>query len=205
MRPDLPSTGRNDKEDMADQKEQQGLSNVFVLGTGRCGTVTFSKACESMTNWTAGHETNSHLLFQDRLEYPQKHIEVDNRLSWMLGRLDALYGDDPLYVHIYRDPMETTLSYAKRTWPGSIVRAYAEGIILHKPDEPTNYNVEEYGLDMIDVVTANIRHFLKDKSKTMLFPLHEAKRLWPVFWRLVRAEGDFERSLAVWDVKHNAS
>jgi hypothetical protein len=101
--------------------------------------------------------------------------------------------------------METTRSYASRTWRGGIVRAYAEGIILHKPDEATGYSVEEYALDMIDVITANIRHFLKDKSKTMLFPLHRAKELWPVFWRLVRAEGDFEGSLKTWDERHNPS
>lgn len=197
--------GNCDRVSMSDQPKNQSLNNVFVLGTGRCGTMTFFKACENIANWTVGHETNAHLLFQKRFDYPHRHIEVDNRLSWMLGRLDALYGDSPLYVHLYRDPLETTVSYAKRTWPGSIVRAYAEGIILHKPDEPTSYSVEEYALDMVDVVTANIRLFLKDKPKTMLFSLHKARQLWPVFWRLIRAEGDFERSLTTWDIKHNPS
>ncbi|KAB1442186.1 hypothetical protein [Pseudodesulfovibrio senegalensis] len=190
---------------MTDNSEKQELKNVFVLGTGRCGTVSFIKACQHMTNWTAAHESNTHRLFQERLDYPGHHIEADNRLSWMLGRLDHVYGDGPLYVHIYRDPMETARSYSRRTWSGGIMRAYAEGIILHKPDIPSSHSAEEYALDMIDVVTANIRCFLKDKSKVMPFPLHRAKQLWPVFWKLIRATGDYEQSLESWDVRHNAS
>ncbi|MFW5837944.1 MAG: hypothetical protein ACOCVM_08030 [Desulfovibrionaceae bacterium] len=189
---------------MSDARTPQ-LNHVFVLGTGRCGTVTFIEACRRIDNWTVGHETNTNRLFKERLAYPHRHIEADNRLAWMLGRLDVVYGDAPLYVHLYRDPEQTMRSYARRAWPGSILRAYAQGVILDRPDDPRSYSLEEYALDMIDVVTANIRHFLKDKTKTMLFPLHRAKELWPVFWRLVHATGDFEGALGVWDVKHNPS
>ena len=38
------------------------------------------------------------------LAYTKGHIEVDNRLSWMLGRLDKVYADDlAIYVHLKRN------------------------------------------------------------------------------------------------------
>ena len=79
------------------------FQNVFVLCTGRCGSTTFDRACRHMTNWTAGHETRSHLTGPDRFAYPPRHIEADNRLSWMLGRLEQAYGADAAYVHLTRD------------------------------------------------------------------------------------------------------
>ncbi len=55
--------------------------DVFVLCTGRCGSTTFIKACAHITNYTAAHESRTGLLGSDRLDYPGKHIEADNRLS----------------------------------------------------------------------------------------------------------------------------
>jgi hypothetical protein len=35
---------------------------IFVTGTGRCGTVTFSKACSHITNYTSGHKTKAGVI-----------------------------------------------------------------------------------------------------------------------------------------------
>ena len=78
--------------------------NVFVLCTGRCGSTTLVEACGHLSNWTSGHETRTHLLGPARLAYPDGHIEADNRLSWLLGRLDEAFGDRAAYVHLTRDP-----------------------------------------------------------------------------------------------------
>jgi hypothetical protein len=67
--------------------------NVFVLSPGRCGSVTLAYACRHATNFRAGHETNCRLLGGQRFGYPPNFIEIDNRLSWMLGRLERAYGD----------------------------------------------------------------------------------------------------------------
>ena len=40
-------------------------TNVFVLGTGRCGTVTFSAACGHFDNFTAGHESRRRHLHEE--------------------------------------------------------------------------------------------------------------------------------------------
>jgi len=67
--------------------------HVFVLCTGRCGSVSFAKACGHFTNYTAGHDTNRQ-PGPARLDYSARHIEIDNRLAWFLGGLDERYGDD---------------------------------------------------------------------------------------------------------------
>lgn len=84
---------------------QSGLKypNVFVLCTGRCGSVTFAQAASHVTNASVGHETRSHMVGAARMAYPIGHIEVDNRLSWTLGRLDQAFGRDAFYVHLLRN------------------------------------------------------------------------------------------------------
>ena len=95
--------------------------NVFVLCTGRCGSTTFARACQHLSNFTVGHESRVDLIGPDRLAYPQAHIEVDNRLSWMLGRLGAAFDDDEtLWVHLIRDEEETARSFVKRFGRGII-------------------------------------------------------------------------------------
>ncbi|MHC4834220.1 MAG: hypothetical protein ACYTFH_10095, partial [Planctomycetota bacterium] len=59
--------------------------NVFILSTGRAGSMSFERACSHITNYSAGHETRSGFLGQRRFDYPQNHIESDNRLAWLLG------------------------------------------------------------------------------------------------------------------------
>ncbi len=67
--------------------------NVFVLSTGRCGSTTFAKACTAITNFSVGHERNRMLVGEARWQYPEHHIEIDNRLIWMLGALEKHYGE----------------------------------------------------------------------------------------------------------------
>ena len=62
--------------------------NVFVLTTGRSGSLTFAEACRHITNFSCGHETRVGLIGAERLAYPDQHIEVDNRLAWFTGRLE---------------------------------------------------------------------------------------------------------------------
>ena len=57
-----------------------------------------------MRNYTAGHESRATRIGSDRFAYPPNHIEVDNRLAWMLGRLEQSFGKDAFYVHLKRKP-----------------------------------------------------------------------------------------------------
>jgi hypothetical protein len=176
--------------------------NVFVLCTGRCGSTTFAKACAHITNYTAGHQTNMRVLGVQRLVYPRDHIEVDNRLSWFLGRLDVAYGRDAFYVHLTRDNEAVVSSFVNR-FDKSIVRAHGHDVVFDANRRHAKRNV---CLDYVWTVGDNIKLFLKDKQDVcMPIDLADAKELFPEFWRRIGAQGNLEAALAEFDVKYNAT
>ena len=127
--------------------------NVFVLCTGRCGSVTFYKACQHITNYTAGHESKTNCLFDDRVDFPDNHIEIDNRLSWFLGKLERVYNTKKVfYVHLLRSRKETADSFNKR-WGNEkgILAGYARNILTHQ-----NYGDFNICLDYFLIVLYNI-------------------------------------------------
>jgi hypothetical protein len=175
--------------------------NIFILNTGRCGSTTFIKACQHISNYSATHESRCTLLGEQRLAYPENHIEADNRLSWILGRLDATYGDDAFYVHLNRDKNKTADSFAKRNDFG-IMKAYREGLLMQ---EQTNDSALELAHDYTDTIESNITLFLKDKTHTLEFKLENAEQDFKQFWQNINAEGDFDAALAEWQTSYNAS
>jgi hypothetical protein len=175
--------------------------NVFILSTGRSGSQTFARACAHLTNYTSAHESRSGLLGDAHLDYPDNHIESDNRLSWLLGRLDRKFGDRAFYVHLTRDIGPVAASWAKRAHTG-MMNAYRYAILWHCPKDATPYEV---ALDYCETVEANIRLFLRDKKNWMDFRLEEGRERFPEFWRRIGAEGDLEAALAEFDVRHNAA
>lgn len=175
--------------------------NVFILNSGRCGSTTFIQACSHISNYSAGHETRVQLLGAERLAYPDNHIEADNRLSWLLGRLDAAYGNDAYYVHLTREREAAAASFARRAGFG-IMKAYREGILLQ--DDPGSSD-QDVACDYLDTVEANIALFLRDKRNRMAFRLERAQDDFPAFWRWIGAQGDLDGALAEWDRHYNAS
>lgn len=175
--------------------------NVFVLCTGRCGSVTFAKACTFITNFSSAHESRTSLLGEARLAYPDRHIEVDNRLSWFLGRLDQTYGDRAYYVHLRRDDLSVAHSYRQRygIW---MMKAYREGILLNLP---ANADPLEVCLDYCHTVNSNIELFLRDKTHKMTVDLAEIQTAFPQFWEWIGAEGNLEAALGCFQTKHNAA
>ena len=84
--------------------------NIFVLCTGRSGSVSLYKICRHIKNFTVSHESRECLDFR----YNNNHIEIDNRLCWFLGRLDKYYGDNAVYVHLQRNRNKVAKSFSKR-------------------------------------------------------------------------------------------
>jgi hypothetical protein len=154
-----------------------------------------------MVNYSAGHESRIRLLGDARLAYPTQHIEADNRLSWLLGRLDRTYGDSAWYVHLSRERAATAVSFAKRQ-PFGIMKAYREGILL---EGEAGQTANDLACDYIDTVTANIDLFLKDKHHTMAFNLENARADFARFWHWIDAQGDLDKALSEWDSRYNAS
>ncbi len=175
--------------------------NIFILNTGRCGSTTWIKACRHIGNYSSAHESRVHLIGAQRLAYPDRHIEADNRLSWFLGRLDQRYGDRAFYVHLSREPEDTVFSFTRRMeYP--IMQAYREGILLNA--DP-GYRPEDLARDYIDTVESNIVLFLKDKHNRMAARLGSSKADFEIFWRVINAEGDLAATLAEFDVCYNQS
>jgi hypothetical protein len=175
--------------------------NVFVLSTGRCGTTTFARACAHMRNYTVGHETRARRPGPERLGYPPDHIEVDNRLAWMLGRLDAAFGDKAFYVHLLRDAEAVVESFDRRWhFAEGIGRAYRAGVLIGTDAPP-----RDCLYDMIETINENIRCFLKDKSRRIEVRLENISSDFRLFWERIGAAGDLNAALAEWSTAHNAS
>jgi len=173
--------------------------NVFVLTTGRSGSLTFAEACRHITNYTSGHETRVGLVGADRLAYPADHIEVDNRLAWFPGRLAATYGDEAFYVHLRRDEAATAASFAKR-WNKPAMRAWRKGILW---DVDPGADRFELALDLVRTMNSNIEHFLGQRSQTMTVDIEAAEPAFREFWERIGAEGDLDAAVAQLAVRHH--
>lgn len=182
------------------QPQGKRTKSVFVLCTGRCGSTTFIKACEHINNYSAAHESRVSMYGDERLNYPEYHIEADNRLSWFLGRLDQKYRDDAVYVHLHRNPKKVAESYNRR-WPysGTIVRAFANGILMSK-ELSINPCV-----DYVRTALENITHFLKDKTQVFYVDIDSPEKTFIDFWNYIHAEGDLEVALSEFKKNYNPS
>lgn len=140
---------------------------------------------------------------RNRVKYPDSHIEVDNRLSWFLGRLDRRYGNDAFYVHLKRNREDTAKSLVRR-YEGGIMKAYKERIIWRADDDPT-VSPLDVCRHYYDTVNSNIELFLKGKPQSMEFRLESAKEDFREFWEQIKARGDLSAALREWSQKYNAS
>lgn len=175
--------------------------NVFVLNTGRCGSSTFIKSCQHIRNYSCAHESLSEALGAQRFNFPKDHIEADNRLSWLLGRLDDAYGDDAFYVHLKRNHSDTTTSFSKRIDFG-ILKTYEQGVLMHDKHQ---VSADLVAGDYIETVDANINLFLKDKKNKMDVSLESIKTDFTAFWQRINAQGDLAKAIKEWDTNYNAS
>lgn len=177
---------------------------VFVLCTGRCGSTTFARAASHATNVTAAHESRAHLL-RRRLDYPDNHVEVDNRLAWFLGGLEKRYGDDPLYVHLTRDAEETAESYSHR-WRGpvSLVRAYGSGIVQGRRSLQRDEDWLEVSRSCVATVNENIEAFLSTKTKVVHATLGDLRSGFDEMWKRAGLEGDLAAAHEELTRRHNA-
>ena len=171
---------------------------IFVLCTGRCGSLSFAKACKHATNYTVGHESGRRGGYT--LEYPCNHIEVDNRLAWFLGRLGERY-PNARCVHLTRNRLSTAESFAARgvDSTSTILSGFVRAIKQHRCDVP---DLQGEALSMVDTINANIRQFLWDKEHITI-DIDHATKLFPAFWDWIEAEGDPEAAVAEFGKKYH--
>jgi hypothetical protein len=178
------------------------FQNVFVIGSGRCGSSTFAKACSHISNWTTAHESHNKLYGYQRFDYPAKHIEVDTLLCWRLGELLSRF-PDALYVHLMRDPIAVANSWAGRRrgvlkfWWRCIIGRWT---IMNVPDD----EVMPVAIDMVQAVTANIRFALKDAQHVTIW-IENPRSAFEQFWNMIDGNGDFNAAVAELNVPRNVS
>ena len=180
-----------------------GLVNVFVLGTGRCGTVTMSHACSHVRNFTTGHESLAEATGDARFAYPPRHIEIDPRLPWFLGELYARY-PTALYVHLIRDPEAVAQSIARR-WGGArgFANAFGQAMIYGGDRHASRLDIARF---QVRTMTANISLFLDTTlSESMTVQLEEVWDWFPEFWCRIGAVGNMTKAQAEFATHYNAS
>jgi len=179
-------------------------TTILVLCTGRCGSMTFARAAAHLPGWTAGHETRTHVTGPARFAWPAHHIEVDNRLSWMLGRLDRAWGDRAAYVHLTRDPEEVARSFASRAANG-IMRAYRTDILARSMARVPRPSLIDTCRDYVDTVTENITMFLRDKTHVLPMRLETLPQDFDLFCGWAGIGGDLTAARAELAIRHNAT
>lgn len=173
---------------------------VFVLGTGRCGTTTFAKACAHVANFTSAHETP---YSKHRLAFPDQHIEVSPHLTWLLGPLvERVDPFDALFVHLLRRKSEVVASWMKR---GQSMGPGLWTPLARVPKQSDEQWREACEL-CYDAINEQIKSFcLFHRFDYAQAWLHELDKFWPSFWQRIDAQGDYDAALAELSRRHNAT
>jgi len=181
--------------------------NIFVLSPGRSGSKSIVEATSHLTNYTSAHESRAARLGNERFNYPDFHIEADNRLCWFFGEMSQRFsGDDVLYVHLKRDLQDTADSFLHRlrnsNYRASIMNAVAHGILM-KPGDWTPDQEAEVAKFYVETIHSNIADFVKSKNHLVVH-LQDGGESFDQFISAIDAEGDLEVARATWKQVHNA-
>lgn len=180
------------------------FDNIFILCTGRCGSMTFIRACGHITNYSVGHETKINSAYDkisNRLRYPKYHIEADNRLSFFLGAMDNYYPDDrTFYVHLVRNEDKVVESFSSRSGDKSLADNYIRGILYKNY---TGADRKDLIRIMAQAINYNIQSFLATKKNYIYIPIERVKTLFPIFCDLIRAQVDLLKTARELDKKYN--
>jgi len=186
--------------------------NVFISGTGRCGTTTFSKACQHLDNYTSGHETRVSLLGSNRIRYANNHIECDPRLTWYLPQLAFQYPDS-FYVHLRRNEEATIKSLvrkemvAKKLGQLGLLHGWAMAINMRHSKVVINYDelmLAVIAKDYVNCVNTIIDTFFKSGVDNMIINLENIKQDFPLFLDKIGAKGNLAKAIDEWNMRHNA-
>ncbi len=166
------------------------FNHVFVLTADESGSAIFANACKYISNYSCGFETNISKTGTARVNYIKGNIEIDNRLSWFLGRLDKTYGNDAYYVHLIQDT-ETTAKNLNTKWKlkHSVARAFNHHILMKNNADPNITN------DLVETINENIFLYLKDKKHKITINIKDPKEAFSSFIEAIDAEGDIDSAI----------
>lgn len=178
---------------------------AFILGAGRCGTLTIAEAFRHATNYTVGHESRWYLDPNQRWAYPDQHIEVDNRLAWMVGTLHKRY-PDATYAHLVRDAEANADSLARVLWPrpgrnsrGKLMSGI-QGILGRSARG--DHEALDYARNHVELTNDNARLLLATHGGITI-RIESPHAAFRALWGQLRCEGDLDAALAELDVRHH--
>jgi len=169
--------------------------------------MTFAHACEHISNYTSAHESLIDQIGAARFDYPDNHIESDNRLTWHLGQLARKYDDaDVLYVHLRRDPEKIAQSYCKRwneiEFSAAIIPAFANGMVMREKPWPSDMRLDVCRF-YVDTVLANIEEFISSRPHIDV-DLEDDGVSFRNFLTRIGAQGDLDAIQRAWtDVQND--
>lgn len=164
--------------------------------------MTFARACSHLSNFTSGHESRVRFTGDARLDFPTNHIEVDNRLTWFLGALDARFGQDAYYVHLIRDAERVAHSLIQRkNLTRSIVKAWQIGVL----QGGARTTILDAARDYVRNANDNIAYFLRDKPHKMTARLETLADDMPRFFEWIGGEGNLAAAISETRQRHNAT
>lgn len=171
---------------------------VFVLGTGRCGTMTFAKACSHITNYTSGHETHAGRI---DLNFPNNHIEIDAHLCHYLSILLQKY-PTAVYVHLQRNQEDCIKSLSKRR---SFVSWANFAFQIKRTLTPAEYKklAEIHYHNTNDMIPRLIHS--ENKATYIHVDIEQALQQWLQFWTTLSAKGAFNRAAREFYFRYNSS
>ena len=184
------------------------FKNIFILSAGRCGSMTIIRACEHITNYTSDHESGrlqkSHKKYN--LIYPEYHIESDNRLTWFLGSLQKMYGNEAFYLKLTRNKKNIIDSYLMRkSFNQGIIPAYAINIFQQNKwkisKKGYKWAVEHY----VNTSYNNIDYFLEDKQHKLEIDIDNPLDKFKLFWNNIQAKGNIQLALNEFSSNYNSS
>lgn len=162
----------------------------FVIGTGRCGTLTCSRALSHATNYTVGHESHSGCIGD--WVYPDGHIEVSAGLTIAFPLLQQLYPASR-WIWLVRTDRRSCVESIASMNDGRPVREFC-GVFFHQR-KPFPIMGAEAIYDLLNA--------LAKRSGAYKLKLETAKEQWAEVWELLGCEGDYPASLREWDVRYN--
>ena len=99
-----------------------------------------------------------------------------------------------------RDREATAESLARR-YPVGIIKAYRDEFFIHAPQP----DLLDLGLDFVDTANANIRAFLRDKSRTLHVQMETMADGIADVWDWAAVEGDLDAARAECGVRYNTA
>jgi hypothetical protein len=178
------------------------MTNIFILCAGRSASTALAKALQPLSNYTAAHESRCGVSSDVKLDYPENHIEIDNRLIWFVDLLDEKYGSQAKYVYLHRDLSKIAMSYSER-WhlSVSIVKAYGHGILMK--DKIASAERLDVCMDYANVVDRKIRAFLKTKENSLIIDSDNLSSDFDKLLGFLDAQGDLNACKKILETKHN--